>query len=293
LATRKTDKARSFTVLLMQRLNEKDPAGEWLASGRPLRHICLPGELPADPAKAAALVRPAHLIDRYTDGLLDARRLTRVALDGLKVALGSYGYAGQVMQMPSPEEGGLIKKAWFRTMTWPQFDALPGAKSAVWQFDADTAFTEKSQNDPTAFLASCYLGQTLYVRLATEMRLEFPELKLRLQQLVKANGYTTQSKFYIEPKANGLSVVQELRSISQLNVVEAPTPKDDKPTRVNAASPFIEAGRVVLLDGSWNEAFISQAASFPTAAHDDMLDCLTQAISRYNKPASGGYSFGF
>jgi predicted phage terminase large subunit-like protein len=64
-------------------------------------------------------------------------------------------------------------------------------------------------------------------------------------------------------------------------VVEAPTPDGDKRSRVNTASPFIEAGRVVLIDGSWNEKLINQAAAFPTAAHDDMLDCLTQAIRRH------------
>lgn len=283
MSTRKTDKARSVTLMVMQRLAELDPAGIWLASGRELRHICLPGELPSDPAKAAALVRPVGLIARYVDGLLDPRRLTRVALAGLKVALGSYGYAGQVMQLPAPEEGGILKKAWFKSIPYPEFlEKVPGAQHAVWHFDADTAYTEKQKNDPTALLASCYIGQTLYVRWAVEMRLELPALKLKLMELVAQHGYSYLSKLHIEPKASGKSVVQELRAISQLNVVEAPPPPDDKTTRVNTASPFIEAGRVVLIDGAWNENFISQCAGFPTAAHDDMLDTLTQAIARYN-----------
>jgi len=88
--------------------------------------------------------------------------------------------------------------------------------------------------------------------------------------------------------ATGKSVVQELRSLTQLNVVEAPTPDGDKRSRVNTASAFIEAGRVVLLEGPWNEALVSQAASFPAAAHDDMLDCLTQAIRRHAKPEQKG-----
>ena len=44
-------------------------------------------------------------------------------------------------------------------------------------------------------------------------------------------------------------VVQELRSLTQLNVVEAPTPEGDKRSRVNTASAFIEAGRVAMLEG--------------------------------------------
>jgi predicted phage terminase large subunit-like protein len=227
-------------------------------------------------------VRPPQLRANYTDGLLDVNRLDRGALADLKLALGSYGYAGQVQQLPAPDEGGLLKKAWFRTIGYEAFLQFVGKGAVVWNFDADTAYTADQKNDPSALLASCYFGQTLYVRLATEMWLELPELKKRLPELLAANGYTRMSKLYVEPKASGKSVVQELRAISQLNVVEAPTPTGSKLERVNAAAPFIEAGRVVLLDGAWNTAFVSQGAGFPAAAHDDMLDCLLQAIARHN-----------
>jgi predicted phage terminase large subunit-like protein len=286
LATRKTDKARTVTILVMQRIHESDPAGIWLKSGKALRHICLPGELPSDPEKARAMVKPVALIDRYTEGLLDSRRLGRVVLAGLKITLGSYGYAGQVMQIPAPDEGGMLKKAWFHIKTWEEFQQVPGAKHATWHADADTAYTANQQNDPTAVLLSCYLGQTLYVRHVSEHWLELPQLKKKLPEVVAANGFTSTSKLHVEPKASGISVMQELRAGTQLNVVAAPTPGADKITRVNTASPFIEAGRVVLVQAPglpWNvEAFISQASTFPNAAHDDMLDCLTQAIDRYN-----------
>ena len=289
LTTRKTDKARSVTILVMQRLHEQDPAGLWLASGRRLRHICLPGELTRDAASGqlGAQVRPRWLVEEYEQGLLDPVRLPRPVLQDLATALGSYGYAGQVQQLPAPDEGGILKKAWFRTLTWAQFLAtVPGADKAVWHGDADTAYTDNQANDPSALLVSAYLGQTLYVRWAGEMWLELPQLKRQLPALLATHGATAQSKLHVEPKASGKSVVQELRSLTQLNVVEAPTPDGDKRSRVNTASPFIEAGRVVLLDGSWNSALVSQAAAFPTAAHDDMLDCLTQAIRRHAAPAS-------
>jgi phage terminase large subunit-like protein len=48
---------------------------------------------------------------------------------------------------------------------------------------------------------------------------------------------------------------------------------------------------VVLLEEPWNTALVSQAASFPAAAHDDMLDYLTQAIRRHAKPVSQGPGF--
>lgn len=285
LSTRKTDKARTVTILVMQRIHEKDPAGLWLASGRALRHICLPGELTTDhkTGEVGKQVRPPELREEYSDGLLDPRRLGRPVLQALAVSLGSYGYAGQVGQLPAPDEGGILKKAWFRTITWPEF-LLTHPGPLPWLFDADTAYTANQKNDPSALLASIYLGQTLYVRHVAEMWLEMPELKKALPLALAAHGYGPQGKLYVEPKATGKTVVQELRSLTQLNVVEAPTPTGSKEERVNAAAPFVEAGRVVLLDGAWNEAFIGQCASFPNAAHDDMLDCLTQAIARVQGP---------
>lgn len=288
LVTRTTDKARTFRIMVMQRVHELDPAGIWLASGKPLRHLCLPGEL-------SEHVKPAHLKARYVDGLLDPRRLNRVALAGLKLALGSYGYAGQIGQVPSPAEGGILKKAWFGSLTWEKFlETVPGAKHAIWHADADTAYTADQKNDPSAIMVDTYLGQALYVRHVSEHWLELPALKKKLPEVVQANGFAHLSKLHVEPKASGLSVVQELRAISQLNIVLAPTPAADKTTRVNAVSPFIEAGRVVLITGApgapvgWQEAFVGQCAGFPMAAHDDMLDTLTQAIARHNKPKGGG-----
>jgi predicted phage terminase large subunit-like protein len=298
LATRTTDPERTVKIMVMQRISEKDPAGEWLTSGKPLRHICLPGELTKDEKTGVVgkQVRPAYLKEEYVDGLLDPIRRPRPVLQGLKVALGSYAYAGQVQQMPAPDEGGILKKAWFRTISYPDFLKVPGASSAVWHGDADTAYTDQQKNDPSALLISTYLGQTLYVSFVDEMWLEFPALKKKLPELLATHGATTaQSKLHVEPKASGKSVVQDLKAITQLNVVEAPTPDGDKRSRVNTASAFIESGRVVLLDGSWNEKLINQAAAFPTAAHDDMLDCLTQAIRRYqpvgNKPIQVYQSF--
>jgi len=289
LATRTTDPERTVTIMVMQRISDKDPAGEWLSSGRPLRHICLPGELTKDEKTGVVgkQVRPAYLKEEYVDGLLDPIRRPRSVLQDLKVVLGSYGYAGQIQQLPAPDEGGIIKKAWFRTMPYPEFLKLPGASAAVWHGDADTAYTDQQKNDPSALLISCYIGQTLYVCYVDEMWLEMPALKRRLPlNLATHNAATARSKLYVEPKASGKSVVQELRDITELNIVEAPTPDGDKRSRVNTASPFIEAGRVVLIDGSWNEKLINQAAAFPNAAHDDMLDCLTQAIRRYQPNGS-------
>jgi predicted phage terminase large subunit-like protein len=60
--------------------------------------------------------------------------------------------------------------------------------------------------------------------------------------------------------------------------METPSPKESKEVRLNAASPIIEAGRVFLARGTWNEEFISEVCGFPTAPHDEYVDVLGYAI---------------
>ncbi|WP_375436660.1 phage terminase large subunit [uncultured Hymenobacter sp.] len=283
VSSRKTDKKRTVSIMVMQRVHELDPAGSWLKKKKNLHHICLPGELTPDSVtgEVGKNVKPAALVKRYTNGMLDANRLDRSTLATLKEDLGSYGYAGQILQIPAPDEGGILKKAWFDVISWDEFKKRTAGKVATaWQFDADPAYTDKQQNDATGGMASAYIDNTLYVRNASEFRLEFPELCEKLPKYVEAHGYTSQSKLHIEPKASGKSLHQTLKRQTKLNVVEAPAPTDDKRTRVNGISPFCEARRVVLIDGGWVEAFLQQICTFPTAAHDDMLDCLVQAINR-------------
>lgn len=277
LSTRKTDKKRTVTIMVMQRLHELDPTGDWLKKKGNVNHICLPGELTKD-------VKPERVRQYYTDGLLDVVRLDRVSLQKLKEDLGSYGYAGQILQTPTPDGGGKLKKEWFGRITWEKFQEVTKGKQAVWQFDADTAYTKDQKNDPTAMMGSCYIEPILYIRDVDEQWLEFPDLVKKLPEFAKRNGYGSQSKIHIEPKASGKSTVQTLKRETSLNIVEAPAPDADKVTRVNAIAPFVEAGRVVLIDGSYIDKFTGQCAAFPLGAHDDMVDCLVQAINRVHQP---------
>lgn len=58
------------------------------------------------------------------------------------------------MQIPTPDEGGIIKKEWFDIVE-------PSSLSREWSnepihFFIDSAYTAKTENDPTAKLA-CYI----------------------------------------------------------------------------------------------------------------------------------------
>lgn len=270
LSTRKVDKEVSVTILIMQRLNEGDPTGHILSKpDKKVKHICLPGELSED-------VKPIELREKYTEGLLDVKRLNRAVLSDLRTDLGSYGYAGQIMQRPSPEEGGILKKEWFDIVAYQDF--LKQVSTPTWQMFIDSAYTEKTTNDPTAILTVCQANNNIYIKESRQLWMEFPNLISEIKNLAALNN---ASKIYIEPKASGKSIVQQLRRETVFNVMELDSPKDDKVSRLNACAPVIEGRRVILIKGSWNDGFINECVRFPNGLHDDQVDNLSACVNKF------------
>jgi len=280
LSSRKTDKERTVTITVMQRLASDDPSGHLLGKKPNLNHICLPAELTEETRK---LVKPQAAVALYEahDNLLDPVRLNREVLRNYKVELGPYAYAAQVLQNPSDTSSGIFKKQWFDIITYEQFETLRANRPVVWHFDADTALTEDTANDPSALLASCYLDNTLYVRDSHAAWLEYEDLLDFIPKFLQRNGYDrVRSQLHLEPKANGKSVFQSFSKRSGVNVVEAPAPTKDKVQRAHDVVPFCASKRVVFIDGSYINSMQAELFAFPNAAHDDRVDTLTQALQR-------------
>lgn len=273
LSTRSVDEDISITILVMQRLNENDTTGYILnlrQAGVRVKHICLPVEI-------SEKIRPIpeDVAVNYVDGLLDPKRKSREVLATKKAELGSYGYSGQMLQSPSPPEGGILKKPWF-----PIVPRASVPEGLIVHFQLDTAYTEKQQNDPSGITAYCTDGNFAYILWSTSVKKEFPALCEWVKIFVQQHGYSDRSKIYIEPKASGISVVQQLKHTTKLNVIEDESPDKSKLARVNAASPKCEAGRVVFVNGPWNDDTLNQYTHFPNGAHDEEVDNLSAIVAR-------------
>jgi predicted phage terminase large subunit-like protein len=258
---------QSKIVLIMTRWHEDDLAGRLLAQeGDRWTVISIPAiketdSMSADPRKIGeALWQERHSLERLRE---TEQRSPRT-------------FAALYQQRPSIEGGNIIKNDWFKTMPGNDFARLHRSEPVI--FFVDTAFTDKTTNDPTGIIATCRIGNELYITHAHKVNLKFPELVRFIPEYVNSHGYTRQSSVRIEPKANGLSVIDQLRASTALNVTSTPTPKEAKETRLNAASPVVEAGRVTLVEGLWNEGFIDEICGFPAKPHDEFVDLLVYAI---------------
>ena len=258
-------------IIIMQRVHEDDLTGFLLGKETRLkyRHICIPAK------SGDGNIKPAYLEKFYEKDtqLFWKDRFSQKILDDYKSALGSYGYAGQLQQTPTPLDSGMIHKDWFKIDRYRVEDS-------VVNFVIDPAYTADQKNDPSALLAYTYKENRWQIVDCVNVYKEFPDLVKFIQQWVQKNGYTNRSRIYVEPKASGKSIVQTLVRETGLNVKEDKPPTKDKVARVSDVSASLESGRVSLLNGDWNDEFLDQLAKFPAAKHDDMVDCLVMAVNK-------------
>ena len=258
-------------IIIMQRVHEDDLSGFLLdrETRTKYRHICIPA------TNEDGNIKPAYLEKFYNKetGLFWEDRFSRKILDDYKSALGTYGYAGQLQQTPTPLDSGMIHKDWFKIDRYRVEDT-------VVNFVIDPAYTANEKNDPSALLAYTYKDNKWQIVDCVNVYKEFPDLVKFIQQWVKKNGYTNRSRIYVEPKASGKSIVQTLVRETGLNVKEDKPPTKDKVARVSDVSASLESGRVSLLNGDWNSKFLDQLVKFPAAKHDDMVDCLVMAVNK-------------
>lgn len=272
------------TILLMQRLHKEDAAQNMIDTSERLKHINLP-------AKLDDSVKPKELKSNYVDGLLDVNRLSSKALEQLNKRLGSYAFAGQYMQRPSKKGGNAVKESWFGSIDERAFYELVAGNKITWDILIDGALTDNKANDPTGTLVYTYFQNTLYIRNFTSVWKKTPDYIRYLKTQYENFGCDNRSLVEIEPKQNGLTIVDTLRIETKFNVRPFIFPKisnirqnESKEQRLTGCLPFIEGGRVVLIGGVWNKSFIEDVCEFPNAEHDEAVDLLVMAITaRYHK----------
>lgn len=189
-------------------------------------------------------------------------------------------FASLYQQQPYIEGGNLIKSEW-----WQYYPAdLRPERFAALVIACDTAFKKTELSDySVAVTAGMDRTGDIYIIDVMRGRYEFPELKQRLIQLNnKWRGRGLRS-IYVEDKASGQSILQELKRQSGMSVIGYKT-VHDKVARLNAVLPLIEGGRVFMPETApWLDTFMEEAISFPGGSHDDQVDALTIALDVLSK----------
>lgn len=300
MSTRLNDPKTGAFIVIQQRLAEDDLTGHILSKDvGEWTHLVLPMHYEPERSFVTGIgwkdprTEPGELLwpERFGPGEVRA----------LEVSLGKFKAAGQLEQRPEPPGGGIIKREWWQTWedaAFPRMDYVIAY--------CDTAYTEKTINDPSAMTvwgvfsqdpvatASRTIGPFGAVswneRTYSEMipkvmlmhawqdRLEFHELVEKVQK--------TAVKFkcdnvLIENKASGISVAQELRRVygHENFSVQLNDPKSqDKISRLYSVQHLFSEGLIYAPDRQWADMVITQVGQFPAAKHDDLVDTVSGAL---------------
>lgn len=195
---------------------------------------------------------------------------------------GSKYWQSLYMQDPTPDEGGIIKKFWFKQ--WEYMEEPPDCDFVIQTYD--TAFSSKETADYSVIQTWGIFRNVQVDSAGTEHtvsnlillsnkrgRLEYPELRMMAQEMY--DKYEPDVVI-IEKKASGQSLIQDMRRAG-LPVLEY-SPDKDKVSRVNASTPILESGRVWLPNKPFAEDLINESIAFPNATYDDQVDAMVMAI---------------
>lgn len=210
-------------------------------------------------------------------------------------ALGRQEIHAEVLNL---EEQGIIKRSWFKL--WPSDKKLPYFHYIIQSYD--TAYTEKTHNDPTACTVWGVFEEpgsgTMCAMLldAWSDHIQYPDLRQRVtDEFASKYGGTAHDPYdpgqnpdlvLIEEKGSGITLIQDLNR-TRVPVRAYNPGKMDKVQRLHAVSHLPCNGRVYLLESrkvagepvTWATDFVAEVCVFPLSLHDDYTDTFSQVLA--------------
>lgn len=261
-------------VLVCTRWHEDDLAGRLLQASR--------DDPEADQWEVLSLPAIAETdndpLGRQIGEALWPEMYDEAALAATKASVGSYVWAALYQQRPSPMEGGLLRREW-----WRYYRKAP-SDLTDYMISWDMTFKDSKTSNYVVGQVWGRRAADKYLLDQVRGRMDFPTTVQAVRNLCAK--WPQAHTVLVEDKANGPAVISTLKS--SISGLIAVNPEGGKEARAAAVSPSIEAGNVYIPDPSiaaWVGDFVEECAAFPNGAHDDQVDTMTQALLRYqNQP---------
>ncbi len=238
-----------------------------------------------DPGAGEGARVPFDPLGRLPGEALCPERFDTTELAQIRSKMTEMSFAALYQQRPVPAEGGVFKRAWFRSVV----DSAPSGLK--WKRGYDLAVSLKRSADYTASFRVAYDSEgTLYIEGGFRRRIDFPEQRRYIIERMRLERDTEHG---IELAIHGRAVMQELRKMPELRgrrLVGVPV-KGDKQERALSWLRLAEEGRVRLVRGHWNRTFIEEACTFPFGTHDDQIDAVSLAVTMHERRPSKLYVF--
>jgi predicted phage terminase large subunit-like protein len=274
LSTRKTDKAITPTILVMQRLHSLDPTGNMLTKLKDnVRHLCFPGEI----RNFREFVSPPEAVEFYKDDLFDPVRMPWSVLKDLEADLGQYGYAGQIGQNPVPPGGGMFKVDNITIVDYPPLPNNVVHTVRYW----DKAATRGAGDYTVGARMSSLTSGKWVIEDVKRGRWASAEREEVIKATAEADGQKVVQWLEQEAGSGGKeSSEATIRNLAGY-VVRSERPTGDKIFRADPFSVQVNSQNVMMVRSTaWNNDLMNELRLFPLGLHDDIVDSLSGAFSK-------------
>ena len=277
-------------VMILTRWHEDDLAGKFTsaADGHLWEVLNIPAQADHNPDHGET-----DPLGRQPDEFLEsARQRTTAQWEAIRTRQTARNWNALFQGRPSAAVGSVFKRHWWKTYDhkmWVEEGSIctvPGDGKLLMSWDM--TFKASKGSDFVVGQVWLHRGADAYLLDQVRRRMGFSESKAAFEALVAK--WPQAAMKLIEDKANGTAILDVLRS--KIPGLIAINPTESKEARAEAVTPFIESGNVHLpapAVAAWGEGVIEEAAAFPTGAHDDQVDAMTQALNRMfiNSPGAG------
>ncbi len=279
IPTRKVDKDVALTIMVMQRLHENDPSGNWLAkektkdksSNKRIRHI----SLPADISETDEFLHPKELKVHYKNGLLDPNRLSKETLDNMLIDLGTFQYSGQFLQNPVSSQGGLFKVDYLNIIDNIISPGLIENTVRYW--------------DKAGTIGGGAFTVGVKMHKLTDGRFVISDVKRGqwgsddreriIKMTAQADGHEVVVGIEQEPGSGGKeSAEATIKNLAGF-IVYKDIPRGDKVLRADPFSVQVNYGNVSILRAEWNDVYIEEMRFFPLSRYKDQIDATSGAFN--------------
>lgn len=211
---------------------------------------------------------------------------------------------------PSAQNGNLFRDNWWKrycrkiggeTEDGGTYSRIDISDMEYTCLSVDATFKKTETSDRVAITLWGLSQKNAYLYKLINKRMGFTETVERIRRL--CGEYPGIDQLIIEDKANGSAIIDTLKYTDGIPPIVAVNPLGGKYSRAQAVSPFIAGGSVYIpVDFTESERreieddnhietgygrFLYQMSHFPFAKNDDMVDSMSQALSRLIKIVTG------
>jgi predicted phage terminase large subunit-like protein len=282
IPTRLNDPDKSVIIVIMQRIHEDDVSGMIIAEKLGYDHLMLPMKF--DPQRRCTTSIGFTDPRKYPDELLFPERFTPEAVARTEKEMTAYAVSGQMQQRPVPREGGLFQRTDFEIV---DFLPMGGTDARAW----DLAGTKKSQLSPNPDWTVGLKGKrissgTFFITDMIRMRTTPGKVAAAIKNAATQDTRSCYIRIPQDPAQAGKMQAEFIVSLLAGWPLTVERVGGDKVTRAQAAATQAEHGKIKLLRGEWNEAFLNEVCSFPSSTHDDIVDALSDLIAELSNVAA-------